>query len=178
MTTIAFAMPQSNDTSPAATEPVHQPHAPLTEYYRSEQERAGFLRGIFDSTAADYDRVERMLAFGTGPGYRGKALERAGLKRGMQVLDVGFGTGLVSAQAIRIVGDPALVTESRPEKTTNLELGTKWNLFDEMLLATAAVFRVTKDDVMEGVSDLIPNVQVEAIFTDGSRLVTVHDPIK
>ena len=114
MTTIAFAMPQSNDTSPAATEPVHQPHAPLTEYYRSEQERAGFLRGIFDSTAADYDRVERMLAFGTGPGYRGKALERAGLKRGMQVLDVGFGTGLVSAQAIRIVGDPALVTGVDP----------------------------------------------------------------
>ncbi len=31
---------------------------------------------------------------------------------------------------------------------------------------------------MDGVADLIPNVQVEAIFTDGSRLVTVHDPIK
>ena len=45
-------------------------------------------------------------------------------------------------------------------------------------LATAAMFQTTKDDVMEGVSDLIPNVQVEAIFTDGSRLVTVHDPIK
>lgn len=49
-------------------------------------------------------------------------------------------------------GDPALVTESRPEKTTNLELGTKWNLFDEKLLATAAVFQVTKDDVMEGLT--------------------------
>ncbi|MHC5225464.1 urease subunit gamma [Ignatzschineria sp. LJL83] len=37
---------------------------------------------------------------------------------------------------------------------------------------------LTKDDVMEGVSDLIPMVQVEAIFTDGARLVTVHNPIK
>lgn len=37
---------------------------------------------------------------------------------------------------------------------------------------------LTKDDVMDGVADLIPNVQVEAIFTDGSRLVTVHDPIQ
>ena len=37
---------------------------------------------------------------------------------------------------------------------------------------------LTRDDVMDGVWDLIPNVQVEAIFTDGSRLVTVHDPIK
>ncbi len=37
---------------------------------------------------------------------------------------------------------------------------------------------LTRDDVMEGVAELIPNVQVEAIFTDGSRLVTVHDPIQ
>ncbi|AKH65318.1 MULTISPECIES: urease subunit gamma [Photorhabdus] len=37
---------------------------------------------------------------------------------------------------------------------------------------------LTKEDVMEGVADLIPHVQVEAIFTDGSRLVTVHDPIQ
>lgn len=37
---------------------------------------------------------------------------------------------------------------------------------------------ITKDDVMEGVVDMIPYVQVEAVFTDGSRLVTVHDPIK
>jgi urease subunit gamma len=37
---------------------------------------------------------------------------------------------------------------------------------------------LTKDDVMEGVADLIPIVQVEAVFTDGSRLVTVHTPIQ
>lgn len=36
---------------------------------------------------------------------------------------------------------------------------------------------LTRDDVMEGVPDLIPMVQVEAVFTDGSRLVTVHTPI-
>ncbi|KKI22051.1 urease subunit gamma, partial [Sphingomonas sp. Ag1] len=33
-------------------------------------------------------------------------------------------------------------------------------------------------DVMEGVVDMIPYVQVEAVFTDGSRLVTVHNPIQ
>ena len=37
---------------------------------------------------------------------------------------------------------------------------------------------LTRDDVMEGVAEMIPFVQVEAIFTDGSRLVTVHDPVK
>ena len=37
---------------------------------------------------------------------------------------------------------------------------------------------LTRDDVMEGVADMIPMVQVEAVFTDGSRLVTVHTPIQ
>jgi len=37
---------------------------------------------------------------------------------------------------------------------------------------------VTQADVMEGVADMIPYIQVEAVFTDGSRLVTIHNPIK
>jgi len=37
---------------------------------------------------------------------------------------------------------------------------------------------VTQDDVMEGVADMISYIQVEAVFTDGSRLVTIHNPIK
>jgi urease subunit gamma len=31
---------------------------------------------------------------------------------------------------------------------------------------------------MEGVADMVPRVQVEGIFTDGSRLITVHQPIQ
>ncbi|EPG0370390.1 urease subunit gamma [Photobacterium damselae] len=37
---------------------------------------------------------------------------------------------------------------------------------------------LTIDDVMDGVVDLIPYVQIEAVFTDGSRLVTIHNPIR
>jgi len=37
---------------------------------------------------------------------------------------------------------------------------------------------LTKADVMDGVADLIPMVQIEAVFTDGSRLVTIHTPIQ
>ncbi len=37
---------------------------------------------------------------------------------------------------------------------------------------------LTKEDVMEGVADMVPFVQLEAVFTDGSRLITVHDPIR
>lgn len=37
---------------------------------------------------------------------------------------------------------------------------------------------LTKEDVMEGVAEMIHNVQVEATFPDGTKLVTVHDPIQ
>ena len=37
---------------------------------------------------------------------------------------------------------------------------------------------LTKNDVMEGVADMISLIQVEAVFTDGSRLVSIHQPIK
>ncbi len=37
---------------------------------------------------------------------------------------------------------------------------------------------LTRDDVMEGVPEMIPMIQVEATFVDGTKLVTIHDPIK
>jgi urease subunit gamma len=36
---------------------------------------------------------------------------------------------------------------------------------------------LNKDDVLPGVPDLVQSVQVEATFDDGTKLVTVHDPI-
>ncbi len=37
---------------------------------------------------------------------------------------------------------------------------------------------LTKDDVMDGVDAMIPEVQIEATFPDGTKLVTVHNPIR
>lgn len=37
---------------------------------------------------------------------------------------------------------------------------------------------LTKDEVMQGVAEMIPEVQVEATFPDGTKLVTVHQPIR
>jgi urease subunit gamma len=37
---------------------------------------------------------------------------------------------------------------------------------------------LTRAQVMEGVSEMIPDVQVEATFPDGTKLVTVHEPIR
>jgi len=36
---------------------------------------------------------------------------------------------------------------------------------------------LARDDVMEGVAEMIPEIQVEATFPDGTKLVTVHEPI-
>ncbi len=37
---------------------------------------------------------------------------------------------------------------------------------------------LSRDEVLEGVSEMIPEVQVEATFPDGTKLVTVHNPIQ
>jgi urease subunit gamma len=47
---------------------------------------------------------------------------------------------------------------------------------EEVLTLASEV--LTRADVMEGVADMIPRVQLEATFDDGSRLVTVHSPIR
>ena len=36
---------------------------------------------------------------------------------------------------------------------------------------------LTRVDVMDGIAEMIPDIQVEATFTDGTKLVTVHQPI-
>lgn len=37
---------------------------------------------------------------------------------------------------------------------------------------------LNRDDVMDGIAEMLPDVQVEATFPDGSKLVTVHNPIE
>lgn len=37
---------------------------------------------------------------------------------------------------------------------------------------------LTRQDVMEGIAEMIAEIQIEATFPDGTKLVTVHDPIR
>ena len=46
----------------------------------------------------------------------------------------------------------------------------------EMMQAGATI--VARNDCMDGVPEMIPEVQVEATFPDGTKLVTVHNPIR
>jgi urease subunit gamma len=83
----------------------------------------------------------------------------------------------------------ALVAERRKAR------GLKLNYPEAIALISAAVMEgardgrtvaelmsygatiLTRDDVMDGVPEMIPDVQVEATFPDGTKLVTVHNPI-
>ena len=45
-------------------------------------------------------------------------------------------------------------------------------------LMSYGITLLKRDDVMEGIPEMIPEVQVEATFPDGTKLVTVHHPIR
>ena len=57
-----------------------------------------------------------------------------------------------------------------------LEGAREGKTLEQVMSSSAKVLK--KVDVMEGVAELVPFVQIEAVFTDGSRLVTVHSPIQ
>ena len=83
----------------------------------------------------------------------------------------------------------ALLAERRKAR------GLKLNYPEAMALISAAVMEgardgktvaqlmsegravLTRDDVMDGIAEMIPDIQVEATFPDGTKLVTVHQPI-
>jgi urease gamma subunit len=46
----------------------------------------------------------------------------------------------------------------------------------DLMAAGAGV--ISRDQVMEGIAEMLPDVQVEATFPDGTKLVTVHHPIR
>ena len=46
----------------------------------------------------------------------------------------------------------------------------------EMMMYGATI--ITRDDCMECIAEMIPEVQVEATFPDGTKMVTVHNPIR
>jgi urease subunit gamma len=74
--------------------------------------------------------------------------------------------------------------------------GLKLNYVEAMAILTAEVFEaardgksvaeimsfgariLTRDQVMDGIPEMIHEVQVEATFPDGTKLVTIHDPIR
>ena len=88
-----------------------------------------------------------------------------------------------------LVFTASLVAERRRAR------GLKLNYPEAVALITAAIIEAARDgktvaelmsygksilargDVMEGIAEMIPEIQVEATFPDGTKLITVHQPI-
>src|ERR687894_1159743 len=92
--------------------------------------------------------------------------------------------------------DKLLISMAAMVARRRLERGVKLNHPEAIALITDAVVEgardgrsvadlmeagaqvVTREMVMDGIAEMIPEVQVEATFPDGTKLVTVHQPIR
>ncbi len=92
--------------------------------------------------------------------------------------------------------DKLLVATAAMVARRRLERGVKLNYPEAVALITDVVVEgardgrsvadlmaagaevISRDQVMEGIADMLHEVQVEATFPDGTKLVTVHDPIR
>ncbi|HYB42020.1 MAG TPA: class I SAM-dependent methyltransferase [Candidatus Methylomirabilis sp.] len=92
------------------------PHPVLERYYPTAEGRQPFVTALFDSGAAQYDRLCRIMSLGSGQRYRHQALQRAGLRPGMRLLDLATGTGLVARAAVRLLRDSRAVTGLDPSR--------------------------------------------------------------
>jgi len=91
--------------------------------------------------------------------------------------------------------DKLLIATAAVVARRRLERGVKLNYPEAIALISAAVMEgardgksvahlmsegrtvLTRADVMDGIAEMIPDIQIEASFPDGTKLVTVHQPI-
>ncbi len=89
-----------------------------------------------------------------------------------------------------LISVAALVARRRLERGVKLNFPETVALISDFVLEGARDGRsvadlmdkgaqlISRDQVMEGVAEMIPDVQVEATFPDGTKLVTVHEPVR
>ncbi|MEX0914422.1 MAG: class I SAM-dependent methyltransferase, partial [Wenzhouxiangellaceae bacterium] len=101
------------------------PHPVLNQYYPSESERRKKVDEMFNASAPHYEWITGMMSFGTGRWYRDQALRRHGLQEGMELLDVGSGTGALALSAQERVGPEGRVVALDPSEGMLAEARTR-----------------------------------------------------
>lgn len=112
---------------------IMRPHETIADRYADEAGRRTFVQALFNRGAAHYDRIGRIGFFGTGHFHRRRAVQQAGLRPGMDVLDVACGTGAVTRAIIEVIKgqgrvcgvDPSegMVAEARKSIAAEFHLG-------------------------------------------------------
>ena len=81
-----------------------RPRESIAGRYENDDGKRTFVRDLFNRGAPHYDRIGRFGFLGTGQFHRRRELRQAGLRPGMDVLDVACGTGAVTRAAVEILG--------------------------------------------------------------------------
>ena len=92
------------------------PHKPIYSRYDSESDRHGYVRDLFDRGAPYYDVIGKIGFLGSGHAYRKRALQLAGLKPQMSLIDVACGTGAVTRPGVELVGKDGRVVGVDPSE--------------------------------------------------------------
>jgi demethylmenaquinone methyltransferase/2-methoxy-6-polyprenyl-1,4-benzoquinol methylase len=143
---------------PVEREPV-APHPLLSEFYGERDDRAAFVRRLFNDTAPLYDGINKLYSLGSGAWYRRRCLVRAGLRPGLRVIDVATGTGMVAQEAVAVTG--------RREDVIGVDLS------EAMLAIARSKLRIP---VIQGVAEQLPIADASADFvTMGYALRHVAD---
>ena len=135
-------------------------------------------------------RARGLSAGGAGAALAGAALPRAPLQNSRSIDHRANAMDLTPREKDKLlIFTAALLAERRRAR------GLKLNVPEAQALITAAILEgardgktvaqlmsegktvLTRDDVMEGVPEIVGEIQVEATFPDGTKLVTVHQPI-
>lgn len=162
------------------------PHVPLQQYYRGGEgaadERREFVTDLFDKAAPHYDWLNRVMSFGTGLRYRQQALERAGLSRGMRVIDVAVGTGLTARAALNategavaVIGVDASLGMLREARAAGSVISLVRGLAEELPLATHTFDFLTMGYALRHVADLRTTFREHhRILKPGGRLLILE----
>jgi demethylmenaquinone methyltransferase/2-methoxy-6-polyprenyl-1,4-benzoquinol methylase len=140
-------------------------------YYADPARRLSFMRDLFNRSAPQYDHVNLLFSLGTGGWYRRYCLRRAGLRPGMQVVDIAIGTGLLAREALTLTGDRrALIGIDVSEAMlaiaqTNLGIPLIQAAAEALPLAPAIADFVTMGYALRHVADL------EAAFREALRIL-------
>jgi demethylmenaquinone methyltransferase/2-methoxy-6-polyprenyl-1,4-benzoquinol methylase len=140
-------------------------------YYADPMNRLSFARDLFNRTAQHYDPVNRLFSLGSGAWYRRSCLRWAGLRPGLQVVDVAVGTGLLAREALAISGNRQAVIGIDVSEAMldiarrNLGIPLVQSTAEALPLANEITDFVTMGYALRHVADL------EAVFRECMRIL-------
>lgn len=157
------------------------PHPVLPAHYAAEEDRVGYIRGLFDRTAESYDRINAWMSLNRGEHYRMEAMVRAGMHEGQRVLDCACGTGVMAAHAQRLVGTSGVVVALDPSMPMLAVAGARGvrnrvsGTAERLPLPDASVDVVTMGYALRHVADLgVAFAEFARVLRPGGRLLILE----